>query len=125
MNQYPNIAIGDLISRPKGLGLVEHFGVVVAPDLVLQNTPERGEHVTSVIGFAADQRIRRLSTSADPASVVARARAILSRPRKYNLFNRNCEHTAREAAHGKAESWIINILLLLTVGVVLWVLVRK
>jgi hypothetical protein len=125
MNQYYSLTIGDLISRPKALGLVEHFGVVIGPDAVLQNTPERGEHLTSFVEFAAGQRIRKWSTSANPMSVVARARQILARPREYNAVNRNCQHTAHEAADGRAKSPIITILFWTIVAAVIWLLVVK
>ena len=74
MNHAP--AIGDLLIRDKALGIFDHIGVVVASNLVLQNTPERGEHIALVQEFAAGQPIKVQRTGADPSCVIARARKI-------------------------------------------------
>lgn len=104
MNRNILINIGDLLTRPKTLGFVDHYGVVVSPNTVLQNTPEKGEHLASVDEFAAGQRISVIRTSANPLEVQARCRKSLANRKAYNLVNRNCEHTAFEVAYGIAKS---------------------
>jgi hypothetical protein len=101
---YYTPAIGDLLIRDKALGIFDHIGVVVAPNTVLQNTPERGEHLAPVEEFAAGQPIKVRLTGADSSRVAARARKILANAKAYNPFSRNCEHTASEVLHGVAKS---------------------
>jgi len=104
MNYTPVIGIGDRLARPKFFGLVQHEGVLVGYDTVLTNTPGKGEHIASLQDFAAGQRITVRPTGADPASVVARARRILARPRRYDPIARNCQHTVNESVYGVAKS---------------------
>jgi hypothetical protein len=96
--------IGDLLVRPKAGGLINHIGVLVAHNTVLQNTPDKGEHLATVGEFAAGAPVKVVSTGAHPSVVVARAREILARAKAYNPFARNCEHTASEAVGGIAKS---------------------
>lgn len=97
-------ATGDLLIRDKALGIFDHFGVVVAPNTVLQNTPERGEHLASVHEFAAGQLIKVTPTGADPSGVMVRARKVLADAKAYNPFSRNCEHTTSDVLYGVAKS---------------------
>lgn len=126
MNYYqPSLNIGDLLIRPKVLGLIDHFGVVIAHDRVLQNTPERGEHVTTVNEFSAGQKITVRSTGANPSSVLARAREILAYPQKYHLINRNCQHTANEVANGEAKSPMLFLAILTMIAGILMCLCMR
>ena len=97
-------SIGDLLVRPKAFGIVKHVGVLVAHNTVLQNTPEKGEHLTTMAEFAAGAPVTVLPTGAHPSHVMARARQILARAKAYNPLARNCEHTATEAVRGVAKS---------------------
>lgn len=101
---YPTINIGDILTRRKLLGLIEHRGVVIGYDMVLHNTPERGEHAATLADFADGQAIKVKPTGADPSMVSTRSREILSRPQPYNPLKRNCQHTASEATDGVARS---------------------
>ena len=102
---------GDVIARRKGVVL--HIGVVLAPGEVLHNTPERGEHVSSLDEFAAGRRVRLVR----PACGQSHARDSSARPRagrSYNLFTQNCEHTASRVVQGRAQSpqlrsWAVGI----------------
>ena len=96
--------IGDLLIREKALGIFNHVGVLVAPNTVLQNTPEKGEHLAPVPEFAAGQPIKVLATGANPSGVIARTRRVLSNAKPYHPFSRNCEHTATEVVRGFARS---------------------
>ena len=105
MNYYsPTISIGDLLIRPKALGLFDHIGVVVAPNTVLQNTPGKGEHLSTVNEFSNSQPIKVRHTGADPFIVTARAQKTLANPKQYDAATRNCEHTAYEIVCGIAKS---------------------
>lgn len=95
---------GDVLSAPKAMGLVQHFGVVVGPNQVLQNTPERGEHVATVEEFARQRPVRVLRTTANPTVVQARTREALQQPGGYDLILNNCEHTVTKVLNGKPQS---------------------
>jgi hypothetical protein len=95
-------SIGDLLICKKGI--FDHVGVLIANDTVLQNTPEKGEHATTIEEFADGQTIKIQRMYADGSSVLSRARKILAHPKSYNAFFRNCEHTAWEVIKGIAKS---------------------
>ena len=122
MNYIPTI--GDLLIRPKAIGILDHVGVLVAANAVLQNTPEKGEHLAPVHEFAAGQPIRVQPTGADPTHVMARARNVLANAKPYNPFSRNCEHTASEVVLGFAKSpqllFIVSLTVIVVVLVVFW-----
>ena len=102
MNQQLNI--GDLLIRPKCPGFINHVGVCVGPNAVLQNTPSRGEHIATVQEFAAGAPIQVKPTGVSPVLVLSRLREMLHRRRPYHVLERNCEHTATEVTFGKAIS---------------------
>lgn len=91
---------GDSIGRLKAGGLVVHIGVVFSPDLVFHNTPENGEHLSSLAEFAAGQPVRLIGRAADAReSLTTRARItqMLGRPQSWSLTANNCEHSATRA----------------------------
>lgn len=105
MNQYyPTINIGDILTKRKLLGIIEHYGVVIGRNTVLQNTPERGEHAVTIDEFAKGQAIQVKPTGVDPSVVSARGQEILANPKRYHPAKRNCQHTAFEAISGEAKS---------------------
>ena len=104
MNPITNIRTGDVLTRPKADELITHVGVALAPDLILHNTPERGEHVGTLQEFAAGKPVTVHRTGADPSIVVARAQTVLAKPQKYHPINNNCEHTATKIIRGFAQS---------------------
>ena len=126
MNYAETINIGDLLTRLKFPGVV-HVGVVVGVNLVCHNTPERGEHISTLSEFAAGQTnvgVRR--TNADPSSVISRANQLLANPKRYDPVNRNCEHTAFEIVYGAAKSRaVLTFVCLFLVGAVLLLLLRQ
>jgi len=101
---YPMPRTGDVLSRPTPFGLINHVGVLVGFDAVLQNTPNMGEHVTTFQAFAGGYPVQVQRTNVDPSLVQLRTRKILARPQKYNLFHRNCEDTVYEVVTGVARS---------------------
>ena len=112
---------GDLMLRPKCLGIVQHEGVVVGNNLVLHNPPEKGEHVSTVEVFADGKPVRVQRTSTTPATILLRARQLLCRPRQYDPLTRNCQHTASELIRGRASStWAQTVALLLLLAVAVW-----
>ena len=125
MKPLPPIPIGTLLVYRKMFGLVKHYGVYVGPNTVLQNTPEKGEHLISLEEFCGGKTVRMIPTGAHPADVMARARKILANPKKYDLVNCNCEHTASETVHGKATSPQLILLGLIFVAVAAVILLPK
>lgn len=104
-----NLNLGDVVTRPKCLGLVAHVGVAIGANEVLHNTPEKGEHVTTLQEFANGEQVMVHRMTAPPLGLWERVSNIIRHPRKYHWFDRNCEHTATEITHGRPQSrqlWI-------------------
>jgi hypothetical protein len=104
MKPITDIRVGDILTRPKALGIVTHRGVVVAPNLILQNTPHKGEHLATIPEFSSGKPVRVHRTGANPSIVTARAQTVLANPQKYDVFKNNCEHTATKVVDGIAKS---------------------
>lgn len=108
------LAIGDQIARPKINGLVDHVGIVVAPNVVFHNSPERGEHVSTVRDFAGNKPIRIVDRHANTKTWQATRTRIdhqLTSPRAYALTSYNCEHSVSHALghppHSKQlQAWL-------------------
>ena len=122
MNHQSYLAIGTLLLRPKFLAIIQPQGVVVGHNAVLHNTPDKGEHVSTFGEFASGQPVHASASEADPCEVTNRARQVLSNPRPYDLFARNCQHTASALIRGVAKSpWIAMGVILVLVIVGIWV----
>lgn len=109
-NERLVIGIGDILTRPKALGFVQHTGVALGPNAIFENTPGKGERLSSLQEFAAGKPIQVRRTGADPSAVMDRCRRALANPKKYDIFSRNCEHSAFEVISGLAKSpqlWFI------------------
>ena len=125
MNYIPSI--GDLLVRPKALGIVDHIGVAIGTDAVFHNTPERGEHVSSIAEFAAGKAVNAVPTGAEPVSVLNRVHRALTKPKKYCPVSRNCEHSVTEVLSGIAKSpQLVGVLVIVAIlAVILFVATRK
>jgi len=111
--------IGLLVLRPKLTGFVHHEGVIVGANAVLHNTPAKGEHVSTLEVFADGKPIQLQRTGANPEIIAARAQQILSQPKSYDLFRRNCQHTTSEIIRGIATSpWAVIATFLVTIAAV-------
>lgn len=84
--------IGDILYRRKGM--VMHVGVYIGNELILHNTPKHGEHSTDFDTFANGKTVFAKATQLPSDQVIKNASEILSSPEQYQLFKRNCEHTA-------------------------------
>ena len=127
MTYYPVIQAGDILMRSKALGVVTHLSAAVSTNVVLHNTPERGEHIASVEEFAAGQTVTVKRTGVNPFAVVDRARKILARPQKYHPVARNCEHTVYEVIYGVAKSpqFIFWAVVMIVVGIIVYGLAKR
>lgn len=129
MTPQTTIRTGDVLTRKKAHDLITHVGVALAPDLVLHNTPEKGEHVGTLQEFADGKPVTLHRLGADPSIVLARAQAVLASPQKYHPIKNNCEHTASKVISGISESsqaafWAM-IALIVAVVVLVMFAVRK
>ncbi|PTY07970.1 hypothetical protein DB347_07050 [Opitutaceae bacterium EW11] len=84
--------VGTIIARTKA-GVAEHVGVVTAPNLVLHNTPTRGEHESSLAEFAAGSPVTIKGRVRDMISFMHRVWRKRQNLRPYDLVSNNCEHT--------------------------------
>jgi hypothetical protein len=110
MNSITNIRPGDLLLRPEALGLLQHVGVVIAPDRVLQNTRASGEHVTTLQGFSGGKPISVRRSDVRPAIVLAGAEAVLANPQPYDPVLNNCTQVNNNfTSIGNAEKIPVNI----------------
>lgn len=124
MNYNPSLNIGDVLSRPKALGFLQHIGVVVGPNAVCHNTPTKGEHISTLAEFGAGQKITVRRTGTDPWPLLGRVQRILSNPKKYDLATRNCEHTVSEAVAGTPKSQTAALLWFIALIAVLYFICR-
>lgn len=129
MTPQTTIRTGDVLTRKKADDLITHVGVALAPDLVLHNTPEKGEHVGTLQEFADGKPVTLHRLGADPSIVLARAEIILASPEEYHLVKNNCQHTASKIIRGIPQSSQVAFwaMIALIVAVVVFVMfaVRK
>lgn len=94
-----------------------HEMILTSGSVVFHNTPERGEHLTTL-----EDALRGLDASqhAIPENVQAaayqRLMAAIRNPRPYDAFLNNCQHTVNRIVYGKAESRTLQGIV--TIGVV-------
>jgi hypothetical protein len=86
------LSIGTIIARVKA-GVAEHVGVITAPNVVLHNTPARGEHESTLAEFAAGQTITIKGRVRDVMTFMNRVWRKRQNLRPYDLVSNNCEHT--------------------------------
>ncbi len=86
------LTIGTIIARTKA-GVAEHIGVITAHNLVLHNTPARGEHESTVAEFAAGQPNTIKGRVRDVIAFINRVWRRRQNLRAYDLVSNNCEHT--------------------------------
>lgn len=89
-----DLSIGDILYRRKGI--VMHLGIYLGNALILHNTPKKGEHQVDFDTFANGKAVYAQATDMPPSQVIDKAQQILASPADYQLFKRNCEHTAND-----------------------------
>lgn len=117
-------ATGTVLTRPKGP--FTHWGVVTELGTVFHNTPERGEHESSLIEFGAGNPISATYRISNLHGLFTRLRERRTRPRAYDAASWNCEHTvAYLAGSWPRLSQVLVVVLVLAAIVVLVVTLRK
>jgi hypothetical protein len=115
---------GDIVVRDKGA--FRHLGIVVNEGMVLHNTPELGEHISTMDAFCQGKPYRVIQIpSALRWVVLANASRIAAYPRRYDAVSNNCEHTVTRALGEQPHSSQIAILLTLCIGAALLYIVSK
>lgn len=102
VNAIEQVSIGEQLFRRKGM--VMHVGVYIGNQLILHNTPDKGEHSVDFDTFANGKTVYARPTNMIPYRVVAKAQQLLASPAKYQLFKRNCEHTASSLINDSPQS---------------------
>mgnify|MGYP000396837174 CR=1 FL=1 len=99
-----------VISRPKLVGVGEHWGVQLADGHVAHCSPTDGVCITSIEDFAQGKTVKILREV--PAhlhyQVAQRLHLIFLQPRPYDLVSWNCETFANWLTGEKAESQQVN-----------------
>jgi hypothetical protein len=94
-----------VIARPKMNGGGEHCGVLFMGNLVAHNTPERGEHVSTLQEFAPGGKFRvvRHVLPEHFHESMHRIREAVQSPRTYHATKNNCQTFANRLT-GEAPS---------------------
>jgi hypothetical protein len=95
-----------VIARPKFNGGGEHWGVLMPGNLVAHNTPERGEHISTLLEFAPDREFR-VVRNVLPESFHAsmhRIQMALQSPSAYHATKNNCQSFANRVTGEQARS---------------------
>lgn len=116
---------GDIVARAKNLGLMEHVGVFLGAGLVAENSPERGEHLSTLAEFAEGKPIRVHSGNGNTLEVLRRAKKVLDNPEPYDVLRNNCEHTASKIVQGYAKSPQLMAALVILFVFMLFILARS
>jgi len=105
---------GDIVVRDKGA--FRHLGIVVNGGMVLHNTPELGEHVSSMHEFSRGKPYRVIQIPAAFRWIVLdNASRIAAYPRRYDAVSNNCEHTVTQALGQQPHS--VQLAFVLTLGI--------
>ena len=108
---HSKLKFGDLLQCRKGI--IDHVGVYLGNERVLNNQTSRGITITSIEQFAGGKEIRVVSTNSDNQPLlVNRLAEIYSSDTKYNLITNNCEHLANYIVNGQKFSPQIQVAVL-------------
>ena len=93
----------DALSRRKGL--VDHWGVVLADDLVLDIVPDSLPRLVPLAVFADGNGVNIYSSpNSERAAILTRAWQVVENPRAYDLLSNNCQHLKNYVLTGRRYS---------------------
>jgi hypothetical protein len=96
-------AVGSVLSVRKDF--YRHVGVYAGDGMVFHSHPNSGQQLVSIDQFSGGRKIRvKKAGVLDPQAFVQRLQQAQQQPNSYNLFLRNCEHTASILRNGSANS---------------------
>lgn len=103
MNYPYGLTPGDAVSRQKGS--VTHWGIVLAPDLVLDIVPGAAPRMVSFWAFADGAPVMaHFSPDEDRPAILTRAWQAQANPRLYDAFSNNCQHLKNYVLTGEHYS---------------------
>ena len=105
----PQFRAGDVLWYwKKGFPTIQHYALVVRPNVVLENLPGVGERLVPLDEFLARCQIFRGQRAGWNRELESRLQAILRNPKNYDLVTRNCQATVNEVILGRAISPQVN-----------------
>ncbi len=114
---------GDLLLRAKGP--VMHKGVAMSDGRVFHNTPQRGEHTSTLKDFSVGKTVKVVKSPANNrGTILNRLSSAMLTPRKYSYTGYNCDHSSSSIIFGKASSPQLVACTLIS-GVLLYQLLKK
>lgn len=95
-----------VLKRPKVNGFVDHIGLYLSDSMVAHNTPEKGEHISSLAEFAGGEQVTVVAQLDNPplASIRSVLEQVRTNPQKYDAVSNNCEHFVTRLLGNKSES---------------------
>lgn len=93
---------GDILYRRKGP--VMHVGVYLGNNQVIHNVPGKGEHICNFEAFREGKDVLAKPSGLPESQIKENAAQLLANPKDYQLFYRNCEHTAHDILKGNPVS---------------------
>lgn len=117
------LSIGTIVGRAK-IGVAEHIGVLTGENVVLHNTPTRGEHESTLAEFAAGQAITVKGRVRDMMVFTQRVWRKRQNFLMYDLVSNNCEHTVSaltedEPISPQLQRWTLAIALTIAIGMLI------
>jgi hypothetical protein len=98
-----SIEPGDLLSRPKWP--VIHKGVVTPDGKVFHNTPQRGEHISTIEEFSVGKSVKAIKSPASRrGDILQRLEKAVFNPQRYSYTKYNCDHSSSQILTGNAAS---------------------
>lgn len=110
---------GTVLARPKDA--FTHWGVVTERGTVFHNTPERGEHESSLLDFAAGNSVSVRYRISNLRGFFTRLHERRANPRSYDAASWNCEDTVAHLAGNWPRLTQVFVVVLAVAAVVLLV----
>lgn len=115
---------GDILTRPKFPFI--HKGVYLGDGHVFQNTPDHGEHVTDIVGFASGEVVSVQPTpKKEKPNILKRVTESLRHPKPYSHTNNNCEHTVTRVTEGRSYSTQLTITLIVIFSLAIFAVAKR
>ena len=98
-----SIEPGDLLQRAKWPFI--HKGIATPDGKVFHNTPQKGEHTSSLEEFSDGKPVKVVKCPEhNRGKAILRLQRARNAPRQYSYTGFNCEHSSSAISTGKASS---------------------
>ncbi len=124
MQKQYSLQPGDILVRNKSIfGIIDHYGLYVGNNMVIDNHPERGVSQMSLRSFLNGRSLEKIKRYSGGwfgrQQVVNRAYALIGKP--YHLTKYNCEHLVNEAwGAGRKSQQVANAGMLFFLSLAIW-----